>query len=81
MYDWNPCTKFSEGQNCKDMLVSSHGAQGPVTRILEFCFSLSDVDPYTFSPTLRDCLFPEGQVNNMLIFLLVRIPNRNKDLK
>ena len=24
---------------------------------------------------------PEGQVNNMLIFLLVRIPNRNKDLK
>ena len=24
---------------------------------------------------------PEGQVNNMLIFWLVRIPNRNKDLK
>ena len=22
VYDWNPCTKFSEGENCKDVQVS-----------------------------------------------------------
>lgn len=26
-FDWNPCTKFSEGDGCKNMLVSALKAQ------------------------------------------------------
>ena len=36
VYDWNPCTKFSEGENCKDVQVSPEKGKLTICLVREY---------------------------------------------